>query len=138
MKVVCDYCGKDAVLTDSSEVYRKSYGLIWLCRPCGAWVGIHKDSKKRLPLGRLANKELREAKIIAHSYFDYLWKLKQESQGIPKRKARGKAYKWLASNLEIPMANCHIGMFDVADCLRVVEICKPYVDRIEAKCASQR
>jgi len=75
MKVICPYCGKNAVLTDSAVVYHgRSYGMIWLCRPCWAYVGTHKNSRKHAPLGRIANAELRDWKKKVHAAFDPLWK----------------------------------------------------------------
>ena len=59
--VMCPYCGERAVYTNSKEVYGRSYGMIYLCRPCDAYVGVHDGTAK--PLGRLANAELRAAKI---------------------------------------------------------------------------
>lgn len=63
---ICPYCNKAAELVDGTAVYPHRSDLahkrFWLCKPCDAWVGTHRDSKKHLPLGRLADKELREAK----------------------------------------------------------------------------
>ena len=56
-KVYCDYCGRQAEYVDSKVVYGKSYGMMYLCRNCMAYVGVHKGTDK--PLGRLANAELR-------------------------------------------------------------------------------
>ena len=84
------------------------------CAPCDAYVGCHPGTTN--PLGRLANAELRAAKMAAHAAFDPLWK-----SGAKKR---GSAYAWLADALRIDKKQCHIGMFDVADCRRVVEVCK--------------
>lgn len=53
----------------------------------------------------------------AHSVFDPLW-----SAGIFK--SRSLAYNWLANELRLTTAECHIGMFDVDTCHRVVEVCK--------------
>jgi len=144
LTVTCPYCSSPAVLTDSVEVYHgNSFGMIWLCRPCQAWVGVHKGTDK--PLGRLANKELRDWKIKAHAAFDPIWEAKLRHRraggkgksgkdsggpGYKKEYARGAGYKWLAVQLGIPKADCHIGMFDVETCKRVVEICKPYADRL--------
>lgn len=52
--VICNYCGTPADFVDSSVVYHgHSFGMIYLCPRCGAYVGVHKGSDK--PLGRLAN-----------------------------------------------------------------------------------
>ena len=103
--VLCPYCNALAELVSDSEVYRRGYGgLIYLCRPCKAWVGCHKGGKK--PLGRLADAELRQLKIRGHELFDPLWK----RAGRSKRSA---AYRWLAEGTGIPLEECHFGMMDV-------------------------
>lgn len=125
----CPYCAKASVLHESSAiVYRgRDYGPIWLCvnyPECDAYVGCHPGTHKAL--GRLARKELRQAKMQAHSVFDPLWKRKAQIAGISKGKARRKAYRWLAEQMGIPEDDCHIGMFSEEECLQVVDICQPY------------
>jgi hypothetical protein len=111
---ICPYCDNAAKLVDSAIVYTRSYGLIWHCAPCKAWVGVHKNSPNHVPLGRLANAELREWKKRAHSAFDRLWK-----EGALM--SRTEAYKALQERLGMTKSEAHIGKFDVADCKRVVE-----------------
>ena len=117
MHVRCDYCGSPAVLTTGQEVYPHLPHLwpnpIYRCRPCDAHVGCHPGTTKAL--GRLANKDLRGAKMAAHAAFDPHWK--------GKRMSRSDAYGRLAVAMGIPARDCHIGMFDVNQCERVVEIC---------------
>jgi hypothetical protein len=36
---------------------------------------------------------------------------------------RHEAYGWLANQLGLSRDDCHIGMFDVAQCERVVRVC---------------
>lgn len=123
--VRCDYCGKPATLAADTEVYRRSYGgHVWLCRPCGAWVGCHKNSKRFVPLGRLANTELRAAKIAAHAAFDPLWKAVAERDQINPFHARNRGYAWLSGRMGIGREECHIGKFDAVQCGRVVELCR--------------
>jgi len=123
---ICPYCGRPSVLVDSAEVYRRSHGPIWICRPCKAWVGVHQNDDKNRPLGRLANAELRSAKRGAHAAFDPLWTRKMERDGCSKGAARKAAYSWLSQQLGISFNDCHIGHFDISDCARVVEVCEPY------------
>lgn len=124
---VCPYCGKPTEFVDSSVIYGRSYGMIYLCRDCRAYVGVHKGTDQAL--GRLANAELREAKKEAHFYFDQIAKTnlinKIWKKHIPNTSNRSKAYLWLSSQLGIPHEVCHIGMFDVDNCKRVIELCKP-------------
>lgn len=63
---ICPYCGKPTEFVDSSVIYGRSYGMIYLCRDCRAYVGVHKGTNQAL--GRLANAELRDAKKEAHFY----------------------------------------------------------------------
>lgn len=122
MEVECPYCGKLAALVDSKVVYRKSYGNIWFCQPCRAWVGVHKDDGKNRPLGTLANEETRHARKMAHATFDPIWTAELKKGG-KKNKVRGRVYAWLARELGIESADCHIGLFDLKTCVRVIEIC---------------
>lgn len=114
--ILCSYCDKPAKLIDSEQLYGVSYNMkMWICRPCNAWVGCHRGTTR--PLGRLANRTLRHWKIRAHKAFDKKWKGKQ-------RRSRKKAYTWLAKRMNLNESQCHIGKFDVAQCVQVVEICK--------------
>jgi len=119
--VECPYCRNKAELhVDSSIVYGKNYGAIYLCQCypiCDSYVGCHPGSTA--PLGRLANKQLRYWKKQAHKYFDLIWKKEIID-------SRSGAYRWLSEKLELPGKRTHIGMFDVNTCKKVVELCKPY------------
>lgn len=115
--MTCNYCGRVAELVNGEAIYPHRADLhhkrFYRCAPCAAWVGCHGTSV--LPLGRLANAELRRAKNEAHVAFDGHWKGRSWS--------RAQAYKWLAAALNIDPSRCHIGMFDVDECRRVVELC---------------
>lgn len=73
---------------------------------------------RAMRLGGLANAELWAAKRLAHAAFDPLWK----EFGMK----RNSAYCWLAQQLQIPAQDCHIGMFDVETCRRVVKAATDY------------
>ncbi len=122
MIVVCPYCGALAeFVEDSSEFYRRDYGPLYVCRPCDARVGCHDGTRK--PLGQLANKELRAAKMRAHAVFDPYWKGNGSKRGHRGRRRR-EAYRILANAMGIPSQECHIGMFDVTQCERAISACK--------------
>lgn len=122
----CPYCRSSAILLKSTEeIYSgRNYGPAWGCK-CGtsywrAYVGCHPGTYQ--PLGRLADAELRQAKMMAHAVFDPLWKRKIRRDGCSKSRARNEAYKWLAEQLGIPVKRCHMGKMSLEECRRVVEI----------------
>lgn len=123
--IICPYCNAIAVLTTGAVIYPHRTDFVdkqfWICVPCNAWVGCHDNTAS--PLGRLANAELRAWKSKAHFAFDPLWKRRFVYGRWTKRMARDAGYVWLAEQLGIKLINCHIGMFDVETCKRVVRIC---------------
>lgn len=112
---ICPYCDKATEYVDSKEIYGKSYGMVYICKPCHSWVGVHKSNPTE-SLGRLANHELREAKKEAHFYFDKIWKT--------TKLTRNETYNSLSKFLKIEKEYCHIGMFDIEKCKKVVEFSK--------------
>lgn len=121
---ICPYCQGGTEYIDSSQIYGKSYGMVYICRPCDAYVGVHDGTNQAL--GRLANKELRYWKKQAHAFFDPLWQRKIKVACISRTQARKSAYKWLSKELGIPHEYTHIGMFDIKECQKTVEICRKY------------
>lgn len=109
---ICPYCGVVPEYVDSVVIYGTSYGMVYLCRKCDAYVGVHEGTDQ--PKGRLANSELREWKKKAHAAFDPLWQ--------NKHMKRKEAYQWLSEKLGIPKEYTYIGMFSVETCKKVVEI----------------
>ena len=129
----CPYCGAPVLLKDSNYVYHnnKNYGKMWVCSnypECDAYVGCHPGTT--IPLGRLADSALRKAKNRAHKAFDPLWK-----SGLMTRR---EAYIWLSAMLHISQENCHIGMFDISTCKRVVEVCNKQHNKAIEGCRELR
>jgi hypothetical protein len=103
------------------------FGHVYYCKPCEAWVGVHKGTNQSL--GSVANKELRDWRIKAHAHFDPLWIKKIKLQKCSKTQARKAAYKWLAKELNLDVNNTHISWFEVDMCKKVIELCKPYLKK---------
>ncbi|QEL01615.1 hypothetical protein FKG96_12615 [Olivibacter sp. LS-1] len=117
--LVCPYCDATTVYVDSAEFYNgKSYGMVYACRPCKAWVGVLPTNPK-MSLGRVANEELRLAKRGAKHYFELLWK---ESH-MTKR----MAHAWIASKLKLSKSDCYIGKMDLSQCNRVIELSRKFL-----------
>jgi hypothetical protein len=118
----CPYCGGVPEITRhdipsasaARYPYRKDYGPVWVCPGCEARVGCHPRTEESL--GRLADAELRAAKMAAHEAFDPLWKDGHVS--------RREAYLWLARRLGYgDDAEVHVGWMSAEECRRVVEVC---------------
>lgn len=124
MGKICPYCQNNSQLIDSKEIYGISFGPIYICKPCDAYVGTHKQSD--IALGRLANAELRSLKKEAHRIFDQIWRRKMVQQGHSKHKARSAAYIWLSQQLNTPPQYTHIGMSNIPQCKKVIQICSKY------------
>lgn len=117
----CPYCGGSVRLVNNSEIYRgKSYGewpYAYHCKPCDAMVGLHPFTD--LPLGTMADKELREARKEAKS----LWQSIQRENSW----SRNQAYDWLAKQMKIPKQECHFGHFDLDRANEAFAICDKYI-----------
>lgn len=125
--LVCPYCGSKTELIDSGKIYRKSYGNLYICVPCDAYVGCHGSTD--IAKGSVANKALRDARQAAHAAFDPLWHIKMKRSGCDRRTARDKAYQWLGRCMGIPREEAHIAMFNMEQCQQVIELCSPYLKK---------
>ncbi|WP_199153472.1 zinc-finger-containing protein [Chromobacterium sp. ASV23] len=121
MSILCPYCGKEAALTTGNMIYPTRPDLahkkFYRCRPCDAYVGCHGNTDR--PLGTPANRELRGLRNRAHAAFDPLWK----EGDMQLFNDRTGAYKWLSEQLGVPRSECHIAMFNIDQCKKVVELC---------------
>lgn len=123
---ICPYCSSPAKLTNSAVVYGgHSHGMIWDCRPCDAYVGVHKDNLTYPPLGRLANAELRAWKSRAHKMFDGLWRSEEMT--------RSQAYRYIQTIMGLSASEAHIGLFDVAQCQKLIDA---LASRKQQRCGS--
>lgn len=72
----CNCCSAPVELVENSEIYNgRSFGdwpYAYLCRSCGAYVGLHPDTD--LPLGTLADKRLRDARKVSKAPFEMIWR----------------------------------------------------------------
>lgn len=122
---ICPHCGGEVKLVSNAAIYGREFGewpWAFLCGGCRAYVGLHPFTG--IPLGTLATAPMREARQRAKAAFNPLWQ--------SGRMSRTDAYAWLAKEMGIPAAECHIGMFDVAQCELVQKLSAPGVIASEA------
>ena len=114
--VICPYCQQPAVWVDNIEIYGKRYGkshMVWLCRPCDAYVGCHNNTRR--PLGPLADSATRWARTQAHGAFDPIWRSKSLT--------RTEAYAWLSQQLG---RSVHIGEATAEQCREIMQVCRNF------------
>lgn len=127
---ICYYCHNQTKKVDISEVYGPNYtgSYVYQCKKCEAHVGTHKSDTSSL--GFVAKKDLRELRKKVHYHFDKLWKLAVKKGG-DRSSSRSNAYKWLSSAMGIKLDYMHIGMLNVDQCKRAIEIIEPYSRHIK-------
>lgn len=120
VNIKCPYCGSRALLRPASAVYGTKAAdptaPYYVCARfpiCDAYVAAHK--KTCLPMGTLANAELRRKRIQAHAALDRLWE-----GGLMSKK---QAYLWLQAKLGLPGEETHIGRFSTFRCEQVIRLC---------------
>jgi zinc-finger-containing domain len=115
--VTCPYCGGDAGLYTGSSLFPRKERLhdefFYRCEPCDAIIGCYPGTT--CPKGILANRQLQKARLRAHKAFDPLWE-----KGFI---SRSNAYEWLARQMRVHIDDCHMSLFDLEQCRKVVEIC---------------
>lgn len=118
----CRYCNNEVVYTSNSEIYGKEYGngKCYLCKNCKAFVGTHTGTI--YPLGTLANNELRKWRNETHLWFDKIWRNHKNS-------SRERTYNWLSIELNIPLHETHIGLFEIEQCKKTIELTKERLNK---------
>ncbi len=111
----CRHCGASCSIVSNAAIHGGSGSGEWpwcvLCSGCGAWVALHPFTG--IPIGTLATPAIHEARRHAKAALNPLWKT--QAMG------RKDAHAWLAVAMGIDNVDeCQIGLFDVADCNRVV------------------
>ena len=115
----CPYCGAPVQIRPASEIYGDSSltGKMYVCSrypDCNTYVGTHAGTL--VPLGQMANGDLRHLRILAHREFDSMWRT-----GVM---SRGTAYRWLADLFGLRQCDAHIGRFGEHQCKALIDKCK--------------
>ena len=128
IQIRCPYCGAKATLRPSSAVYgnaAKTDGYLYVCDrypKCDAYVAAHR--KSRLPMGTLANGDLRHKRIEAHKAFDWMWR-----SGLMSKR---QAYRWMQAKLGLNEKQAHIAKFSEYMCDQLIAVCTQTQDNIRS------
>lgn len=126
----CPYCHSEVELVTGAKVYPHRPELadrhIWRCTSCDAQVGCHRAGARvvgrggletisdgTLPMGSLANAELRAARVETHRLLDALGQ-------PPARMSRAEAYAWMGRVLELPPERAHVAALSFDECVKVM------------------
>ncbi len=124
----CPYCGGSVIYRSANGIYKDNSRstMLYVCShypQCDAYVRTHTGTK--IPVGSMANHELRALRKTAHYYFDRLY-----SSGYM---TKDDAYYWLASVIDAPMSHAHIGYLSEYYCKQVIEQSKAYLEKCRSK-----
>ena len=113
---LCPYCGGSDFVgyVDVDEDGRLECS-------CGASVTI----RKGLPLGRLADEQLRALRIEFHEHFDSIISLKKIKKDA--------LYRILSKKMNIPYLRTHAAKFDNRQCMQAIEILKEILSELSTK-----
>ena len=120
----CPYCGSSVIFRSADGIYHdNSKGImLYVCShypQCDAYVRVHAGTN--IPVGSLANHELRTLRRTAHQYFDKL----HQSGYMSKQ----DAYQWLADLICAPLSQAHIGYLGEYYCKQVIEESRKLLNR---------
>lgn len=115
-KMRCPYCGSHVVYRSADGIYHDNSrgAMLYACAnypDCDSYVRVHPGTN--IPVGSLANHELRSLRRTAHHYFDQLYKCGYMS--------KQDAYQWLADLIMAPLSEAHIGYLGEYYCKKVIE-----------------
>ena len=131
----CPYCGSSVVLRSADGIYHdnSSQTMLYVCShypQCDAYVRTHPGTT--IPVGTLANRELRALRNEAHRCFDQLHRCFDQLHrcGLMSKQ---DAYLWLASLLQVPLSRAHIGYLGEYYCTQVIEESRKLLNRRQEK-----
>ena len=119
----CPYCGAHIMYRSADGIYKENSRntMLYVCSnypQCDAYVRVHAGT--RIPVGTLANHELRTLRRTAHQYFDRL-----HLTGLMSKE---DAYRWLAGLIGAPLSEAHIGHLGEYYCKLVIEQSKAMLE----------
>ncbi len=121
--IKCPYCGSQAFLRPASVLGKTGQNEInekyYVCARypfCDSYVKAHRHNQ--MPMGTLANAELRKKRQKAHKALQQLI-----DRGLM---SRSEAYHWLQLQMGLPQEDAHIAKFSDQRCEQVIQLCHQF------------
>ena len=95
-------------------------------------------SRRHVPLGRLANAQLRDWKARLHDALKPLAAAKAQRDGCNLFEARARGMKWLAGEITLDDKQSNIHQLDVEQCKTAVGIIEQFVRQRASPASSRR
>jgi predicted RNA-binding Zn-ribbon protein involved in translation (DUF1610 family) len=129
----CPYCGGAIIYRSADGIYRENSrnAMLYVCSnypACDAYVRVHAGTN--IPVGSLANHELRALRNTAHRHFDLL-----HQSGMMSKQ---DAYRWLADLTSAPLSQAHIGHLGEYYCKLVIEESSRMLEQHNSRSAAGR
>lgn len=124
----CPYCGSPVALRSVGGIYKENNRgtMLYVCArypECDAYVRVQPGTN--IPLGSLADRDLRALRNQAHRYFNQLY--------LSGLMTKENAYAWLSDQISAPRKEAHIGHLGEYYCKLVIdksrELLKMYAQR---------
>ena len=111
----CLYCSKTIIFRSADGIYKENNRntMLYVCSGypiCDAYVRVIPGTK--VPVGSMANGNLRALRKEAHAQFDKLY--------LTELMTRSQAYEWLAGILQVPLSKAHIGQLGEYYCRQII------------------
>jgi len=112
----CPYCGAPVRYRSADGIYQDNPNgvMLYVCErypKCDAYVRTHAGTK--VPVGNMADGELRALRKEVHDAFNQLY--------LSKMMSRDDAYRWLSDMLQASQSQAHIGNLTEYYCRKVIE-----------------
>ena len=125
--IKCPYCGSQAFLRPASVLGKhgptqddEKYYVCARYPFCDSYVKAHRHNQ--MPMGTLANAELRKKRREAHKVFQQLI-----DRGFM---SRSEAYRWLQLQMGLPQEDAHIAKFSEWRCEQVIHLCQQFLQQV--------
>ncbi len=123
----CPYCGSPVIFRSAEGIYREDGNgtMLYVCGSypeCDAYVRVHAGT--RIPVGSLADRNLRRLRRRAHDVFDQLY--------LSGYMGKQDAYQWLAGLIDAPLSEAHIGHLGEYYCGQVITESRKILKQCEA------